>query len=71
MYFAPPPNIWFDYQSNIGKIRLWKSLVEDTPNLKTDLCFSSLFCNPIIIFHKLKQQIWIKRTKSHILIIKA
>ncbi len=20
MYFAPPPNIWFDYQSNIGKI---------------------------------------------------
>ncbi len=33
MYFAPPPNIWFDYQSNISKIPfwLWKSLVEDTP----------------------------------------
>ncbi len=36
MYFLPPPNIWFDYQSNIGKILKfrfdWKSLAEDTPN---------------------------------------
>ncbi len=37
MYFAQPPNIWFDYKSNIGKIRkipirLWKSLVKDTPS---------------------------------------